>query len=177
MKKWKLLNKKPIFKSKWLALEHRIYELPDKRVENYYHLYRPNYVLILAINNKDRIVVEKQYRRGVDDFVYELPAGWIDKNEDPLKTAIRELKEETGFIGKGEIVAELYPQPAFCSMKAYVAILKINSISLKSPKTSKDENIKIELIKIDKIKEMIKKGKIKDMGTISAILIYILKNT
>ena len=38
----------------------------------------------------------RQYRRGVDEVVYELPAGWVDAHESPLEAAMRELREETG---------------------------------------------------------------------------------
>ena len=56
--KWKLLGKKIIFESKWLTIEDRSYELPDgTKVDNYYHLNRPDYVLILALDEQDKLVV------------------------------------------------------------------------------------------------------------------------
>jgi 8-oxo-dGTP pyrophosphatase MutT (NUDIX family) len=167
-KKWKLLDKKNVFDSKWLSIEDRSYELPDgKIVEGYYHLNRPDYVLILAVDKDKRIVVEKQYRRGVDDFVYELPAGWINKEETPLDAAKRELLEETGFIGIGNKVFEIYPQPGFCSMKAYVVILKIQDRKVEE-KLEEDEALSYGLVDVDKIKKMIADNKIKDMGFLSA---------
>jgi ADP-ribose pyrophosphatase len=171
-KKWKLLGKKIVFESKWLTIEDRSYELPDgKKVDGYYHLLRPNYVLILAIDNKNKVVVERQYRRGVDDFVYELPAGWINGNESPVDAAKRELAEETGYVGEGGNVFEVYPQPGFSSMKAYVVILKIKDNKVRTNKED-DEFLSYELIDVEKIQVMLKKGEIKDMGFLSAMAVY-----
>lgn len=95
-KRWKLIKSKPLLQTKWISILKNDYELPDgKVVEGYYQLERPNYVLIVSIDSKKRLVVERNYRRGVNDFVYELPAGWVDKEESPKEAAERELKEET----------------------------------------------------------------------------------
>lgn len=53
-------------------------------------------VCILASDDKNRVVLVKQWRYPCNDFIYELPAGIIDNNETIHETAIREFKEETG---------------------------------------------------------------------------------
>ncbi|MBN1168923.1 NUDIX hydrolase [Candidatus Woesebacteria bacterium] len=169
-KRWKLLKSKPIFETKWMSLYSNDYELPNGKVaKDYFHLARPNYVLIIAIDDSDRIVVEKNYRRGVDDFVYELPAGWLDEGETPEEAAERELKEETGYIGKAEMVGELYPQPGFSSMKAYGALVRINKEDKGEQELGHDEHIDYELIDLDEVQKMLKDGKIKDMGFLSLL--------
>lgn len=171
-KKWELVDSKNVFESKWLTIEDRAYVLPDgRKVEGYYHLNRPDYVLILAVDDQNRIVVERQYRRGVDDFVYELPAGWINEGETPIETAKRELKEEVGYDGVEEHVFEIYPQPGFSSMKAYVVLLKIQGEQMMEHRDD-DEFLTHELMEFEKIREMIQAGKIKDMGFLSAIGLY-----
>lgn len=56
-------------------------------------------VLILPIDNRNKIVLIKQFRPNIGT-IYEVPAGAINKNEMPLQAAKRELKEEAGFIAK-----------------------------------------------------------------------------
>lgn len=166
--KWKLLNTKLIFSSKWLNLEERSYQLPDGKIaEGYYHVSRPDYVLVLALNEKNQIIVEHQYRRGGDDFFLELPAGWIDEGESPETAGLRELKEETGFAGKVEWVKELYAQPGFMSMRAYVVYIKITENQEHSQK--EDEFIKFDLVNLEKVVQMFKDGEIKDMGFAAAL--------
>lgn len=169
-KKWTLVKSKPVFESKWLSVFENDYKLPNgKELKNYYHLARPNYVLIIAIDKDKNIIVERNYRRGVDDFVYELPAGWIDEKETPDEAARRELAEETGYIAEVKILGEIYPQPSFSSMIAYVALAKIDHSLKDEQKLDHDEHIKYELISLRLIKQMIAEGKIKDMGFLSAL--------
>lgn len=167
--KWKLIKSKPVFKTKWLTILKNDYVFPGGKVaEGYYHLSRPDYVLLVAIDSDKNIIVEKNYRRGVDNFIYELPAGWIDDGETPQQAAKRELKEETGYVAHVDIVAEIYAQPGFSSMKAYVALAKIDKSIKGMQIMGIDENIKYELINMSLIKQMIIKGEIKDMGFLSA---------
>jgi len=70
---------------------------------------------IIRSNNweKAKTVLVKQYRPPLENYTIELPAGLIDENESPEKAAIRELKEETGFVGKIEDCKEWN---SFCMM-------------------------------------------------------------
>ena len=167
-KKWKLLNAEKVFDNKWLSLEKRSYELPTGVVKNdYFHLNRPDYALIVVLDEQRRLLVERQYRRGVDDFVYELPAGWIEKDESPIEAAKRELFEETGVNGHGDTCFEIYPQPGFSSMKAYVCILKIDTIG--TAQVDEDEDISTMWIALEEVQKMVKESKIKDMGFLAAL--------
>lgn len=169
-KKWKLIKSKPVFESKWLTILENDYELPDgSKGEGYYHLSRPNYVLVIAIDKDNKIVVEENYRRGVDDFVYELPAGWVDEGESPKQAAERELKEEAGYSGEVKILGGIYAQPGFSSMKAFVATAKIDHSLKGDQELGHDEHIDYKLIDLEKVREMIQEGEIKDMGFLSAM--------
>jgi 8-oxo-dGTP pyrophosphatase MutT (NUDIX family) len=149
-------------------LEKRSYKLPIGLVkDDYFHLSRPDYVLIVVLDEQGRLLVERQYRRGVDDFVYELPAGWIEEGESPIEAAKRELLEETSVNGSGDTCFELYPQPGFSSMKAYVCILKINTIG--TAHVGDDEDISTMWMPLEEVQKMVKESKIKDMGFLAAL--------
>lgn len=169
IKKWKLVTSEKVFETKYLNIEKRSYELPTgKLVEDYYHINRSNYVLIIARNKKGEILLEKNYRRGVDEILIELPAGWVEKDEDPISAALRELKEETGFTGKARLLGEIYPQPAFMGQCAYVILIELGkTISMKD--LDEDENTEISFVNLNLLDEMIKKGEIKDMGLLCAL--------
>lgn len=174
MNKWKLISSKPIFESKWLTLKNNSYDIGNGQIRpDYYHIDRPDYVLIIAIDKAGKIAVVRQYRRGVDEILFELPAGWIEKDETPVQAAERELREETGFKGKGVLLGKLNPQPAFMSMRANVVLVQIES-EFTAENVSGDEVIEKHLFDINKIKEMITNGEINDMGFVSAINLYLL---
>jgi len=169
-KKWKLVKSKPVFESKWLSVLENDYELPDgKEAKGYYHLSRPDYILVIAIDKGNNVVVERNYRRGVDDFVYELPAGWVEANETVEQAATRELLEETGYAAEVKILGKIYPQPGFCSMLAYVAMARIDESQKGKQALGQDEDVKYELINLRQIKQMVARGEIKDMGFLSAL--------
>lgn len=170
MKSWRILESTAILKSKWLSLYNHTYELPNGKIgKDYYHINKPNYTLIVAVNDKNEIVLEKNYRRGVKRVLIELPAGYINKGETARHSAKRELKEETGYECRTILVKKIYPTPSFCSMKAFVVLAKITSNIPSATHLEKDEQIKVFTAGIDEINSMIQNGKIRDMGMISAI--------
>jgi ADP-ribose pyrophosphatase len=175
MKKWKLLSSKLIFESKWLTLKDNTYELPNGQIqEKYYHIDKHHCVVIIAVKD-DCIAVIQQYRRGVDEVLYELPAGLIDSEESVIDTALRELKEETGYTGEAIFLNSCPAQPAFLSMKSNFIFVKITGEE--KQKLEGDEDIKVKLIPKPQIDKMIRKGEITDLSFIAGMYLYeLLKN-
>jgi len=165
LKKWKLLKKENIFISKYLGADKSAYELPNGSViEDWYTFSRGNFVLVVAVNSKNEVLIIKQYRAAADDFIYELPAGWIDENETPLEAGIRELKEEAGFIGDGKSYGPFYVLPGTSEINSHVAVLNIDEKLTVDVSRDEDEDIELSFVSIEKINEMILNGEIKDEG-------------
>ena len=73
-------------------------ELPNgKVIDDFYTLWQPDWVLILARTKEGKWVMTEQYRHGTGKITLEFPAGIIDKGETPKEAAIRELQEECGY--------------------------------------------------------------------------------
>lgn len=79
---------------------------------------KPDGVIIYSIygEKKDRMVLVRQYRFSIDDYVYELPAGLVDEGEDYAAAGKRELKEETGLDFHPLQVDEMYHKPFFTTI-------------------------------------------------------------
>lgn len=79
---------------------------------------QPNGVIIYSLygENKDKVVLIRQYRYPLDDYIYEFPAGLVEKNEDFLEGAIREMKEETGLYFEPLHVKEYFSKPFFTTV-------------------------------------------------------------
>jgi ADP-ribose pyrophosphatase len=133
-------------------------------------------VVILAVDKskskKDPwIVMEHQYRHAAKQYLWELPAGKLEPNEDPLLGAQRELEEETGYRAKKwKPLVEYYGSPGFLgeSMKVFLA----EGLMAGDAHPEDDEDIEFRLVKLSEIVEMIEKGAIKDGKTLCSVLLY-----
>jgi ADP-ribose pyrophosphatase len=133
-------------------------------------------VVILAVdkskNKKDPwIVMEHQYRHAAKQYLWELPAGKLEPDEDPLIGAQRELEEETGYRAKKwKPLVEYYGSPGFLgeSMKVFLA----EGLMAGDAHPEDDEDIEFRLVKLSEIVEMIEKGAIKDGKTLCSVLLY-----
>lgn len=95
---WKSLSRFYPLRNRWIAVCAESLETEaGLRIEPYYTLEYPDFVHVLAITAKGRILITRQYRHGFGRDMLELPGGMQDSHEaDPVVTARRELEEETG---------------------------------------------------------------------------------
>ena len=98
MKPWKLLSSEFLVDAPWLKVAKEKCELPNgKVIDDFYTLWQPDWVLILARTTDCKWVMTEQYRHGTGKIALEFPAGIIDRGETPEEAAIRELQEECGY--------------------------------------------------------------------------------
>lgn len=129
-------------------------------------------VCILFVKD-NKVLLEKQYRYAYDEVLYELPAGKIEKGEDPYYAAIREFEEETGYkILKIKPYGEMYPTCGYSNEIIYLYLAE--EVSEGKINLDEDENIDLEFIEIEKIKDMILNNQIKDAKTICLISKYLM---
>jgi 8-oxo-dGTP pyrophosphatase MutT (NUDIX family) len=98
MAPWKVLGKKYILKTPWLNVRQDHVLLPNgTELDDFYVLEYCHWVCIIAETVDGKFLIEKQYRYGIDKECYELCAGIVENDEEPLVAAKRELLEETGY--------------------------------------------------------------------------------
>lgn len=112
---WTTLSTEYLHREPWLTLRRDRVRLPGGRViEDYYVQEFPPWVNVVAVRTDGRIVLIRQYRHGIGEVHYELPAGVHDhEGESLLEAARRELREETGYGGgRWRRLMELSANPA-----------------------------------------------------------------
>ena len=120
--------------------------------------------VMMPVDEKGRILLVRQYRLPARRFLWELPAGSVDPGEKPLKTARRELVEETGYRAKKWTkLAEFYPSPGFLSEK--MTIYLATGLTAGEAKPMEDERIATRWFTAKEIDDMIRTGKILDAKT------------
>lgn len=111
----KIVDTKRTAVSPWIELLARDVQLsPGAPTETYYAISQPTYLAAIAVTPDDRILLVRQYRPAIERFSLELPAGLLEKNEDPQEAIIRELLEETGYPSES---VELIGKTATCSSR------------------------------------------------------------
>jgi len=129
-------------------------------------------VVILAIeetSSEPRILLERQYRHAAQDFLWELPAGRIDKGERDLAAAKRELLEETGYTAKSwRRILRFYASPGFVAET--MAIFLACGLHPGTAQPEADEVIEVSFVPLSRAVRMVVSGKIRDGKTISGVL-------
>lgn len=98
MKKWKTLDSEFLVDAPWLKVAKEKCELPNgKVIDDFYTLWQPDWVLILARTKDGKWIMTEQYRHGTGGLEVEFPAGIINAGESPEQAALRELQEECGY--------------------------------------------------------------------------------
>ena len=125
----------------------------------------------ILIKVDDKFIIERQYRYAFDEEMYELPAGKLEENEEPLEAAKRECLEETGYRPVEMIhLGDMYPT---CGYSNEVIHLYYCPKSLKEERhLDQDEFIDLMFLSMEEIEEMIKKSLIKDSKILSALSLY-----
>ncbi|MDW7667606.1 MAG: NUDIX hydrolase [Bacillota bacterium] len=167
----KTIKEESIYKGKILELKVLDVELPDKETSKREIVINADAVVVIAFDKDNNLFFVKQYRKAIEDYLLELPAGKIDPGESPKETAKRELAEEIGYTSeKMELLFSIYSSPGFSKEKIYV--YKASNLIEKSIECDDDEFIEIIKLPYDQVLEDIKENKIEDSKTVSAVLYY-----
>ncbi len=167
------MKKKKIFEGKILGLS--VYEglIEGRKVKREMIEHR-GAAAMLAFDEKQKVILVKQHRFP-HGYVLEIPAGTLEKRENLLKCANRELEEETGYRAKKmSPLITYYPSIGYNTevIHCFVAtgLKKISDLSLDD-----DEILSVVKMDLKKLLKMIKTGKIQDSKTICAVLTYAAK--
>jgi ADP-ribose pyrophosphatase len=127
-------------------------------------------VAVVALDDRQRVVLVKQYRHAVRGLVVEIPAGKLDGAEDPLEGAQRELREETGFrAGRFERLGNFYPAPAWSTELVYLYLAA--ELTPGPAQLEADEAIELLHVPLREAIELIHSGTIVDGKTVAALLL------
>jgi ADP-ribose pyrophosphatase len=143
--------------------------LPNQKHSTREYLGHPGAAAVLPFVDAENILLVKQYRYPVDQITLELPAGKMEKGEDPLEAVKRELKEETGYSAQKFVkLLAFYPSTAFSNELLHV--WKAYDLTKGEQNPDEDEFVANEIMPFEKALEFIKSGKIIDSKTIIALL-------
>ena len=166
--KEKTLSQKEIFSGRILRVHVDEVRLPNGETSSREVVEHPGGVCIAALDGEELLFV-KQFRYPYGKVILELPAGKLDKGEEPLHCGIRELKEETGAVGRDYLfLGENYPSPGYCAESIYLYATRVDHFE----EQHLDENEFLDVLRIplDKAVRMCLANEIPDAKTQLAVL-------
>ena len=160
--------------SKWLTLVERDVKFSKEEAVETYHSVRPyDYVSILAVTRDLKIPLVQQYRPSLESQSLELPGGLLDSNDTPEKTALIELREETGLITPSiKPLGVLSPDPGRLDNRFYCFYApnaEIDSTAII------EQRIKLFSTDVEELRQMVLDGRFTSCPQISLLALASLR--
>jgi len=162
-----------IYHGRILDLAREVHSMPDNRESSFEIIHHPGGAAALPILEDGRLLLIRQFRPAIQDYIYEIPAGRLEIGETPASCVERELQEEIGYRpGHLESLGYVYSSVGFCNEQIHLFI----ATDLQQTQTAHepDEFIEPLVVTLDDALEMISAGTITDAKTQIALLRYAL---
>jgi 8-oxo-dGTP pyrophosphatase MutT (NUDIX family) len=129
----------------------------------------PGAAAVVAVDSSRRVCVVRQYRHGVQDFLWEIPAGKLDVGEPAEVCAVRELAEETGVAATRWTSLGLFiPAPGIFTELIHLYLAQDLKIGSSNPDA--DEELELKWLPLDEAIGLVQRGEWNDGKTALGLL-------
>jgi ADP-ribose pyrophosphatase len=166
----KTLHSEEIFSGKVISLHLQEVELPNGKHGKREIIKHPGAVAILAITDDKKVVMVEQFRKALERTIVEIPAGKLEKGEEPALCARRELEEETGYeCASLEWLTSFYTSPGFADEIVHVYVATGLTKKENAAALDEDEFVNLEELTLEEAIQYVKEQKIYDAKTTFAV--------
>jgi ADP-ribose pyrophosphatase len=137
------------------------FELPNGEQQDFYIKREGPAAAILALTSDNEVILVRHYRPGPQQILLELPGGYVDPDEDPAVSAARELKEETGYEGKLELVTSSLDD-AYSTMQRFCFVATACRKVTEAQQTP-TETVEVVLMPLEKFRLHLRSGQLTDI--------------
>lgn len=131
-------------------------------------VHHPGASAVVTVDAQGRLVMERQFRYALQETLLEIPAGKLDKGEDPLVCAQRELEEETGYKAKAwTYLGTIATSPGFCDEVIHLYLAR--ELEMGQTNWDADEYVELEYFTLAELMVALKEERIKDAKSLAAI--------
>lgn len=167
----KKLSSETVYDGKILKLDVDDVELPDGRKAKRECIRHSGGAAVLCVVD-GRVLLVRQYRYLYGKAILEIPAGKIERGEDPALAAKRELEEETGYAADVVPLLDIYPTPGYTDEIIHIYLAVDCKESLKNPDDG--EFVETYSYELSEVADMIERGEICDAKTVAAVYKYLI---
>jgi ADP-ribose pyrophosphatase len=166
----KTIRKEKIFNGKVVQLYVEDVQLPNGKTSKREVIKHPGAVAIIPITKEGKLVLVRQYRKALERVLIEIPAGKLEKGEEPLATAQRELEEETGYRAQSmRHIVSFYTSPGFADELIHLYMAEGLEKLEDAASLDEDEFVDILEVTLEEALEMLEKREIYDAKTAYAL--------
>jgi len=167
--KEEIISTETIFDGRILHLRVHTVRLPNGRQSKRELIQHQGAVAIVALDETQHILLVKQYRIGTGSDTYEIPAGVLEPDEDPLDAVARELREETGYRPLNlESLGGIYVSPGYST--EYIHLFYSSKLEKAPLEQDTDEFVESLRIPLNEALAMIELGEINEAKSVVALL-------
>jgi ADP-ribose pyrophosphatase len=127
-------------------------------------------VVLVPVDDDGNVLLVRQYRHAVGQWLLELPAGGIDGGESPEEAAQRELREETGHRGSLTRIGGMFLAPGYSD--EYQHVFAATGLAEDALEADEDEEIELERVPLERALQLIDQGEIRDAKSLAALMLY-----
>jgi ADP-ribose pyrophosphatase len=129
----------------------------------------PGAAAVVPLDAANRVCLVRQYRHGVEDFLWEIPAGKLDPGESPEVCAVRELREETGIVAsRWTALGSYLPSPGILNEIIHLYLARDLAVGTATPDA--DEDLELQWLPLSVALERVLVGEWNDGKTIAALV-------
>jgi len=173
IKKWKFIDREPLLNHPRMKIVEDSVELPTGKITKYIREAPVSHssVTVIAINNENEILIQREYSYPPNEIMYQLPGGKMNIDEDVILAANRELSEESGYTAEDcTVLGWFYVNNRRSDAKQHVVLCK--NIKIEKLQEDEEEFIESEWFSNTEINELIKDGKIVNMNMLAALQLF-----
>lgn len=175
MEEFKRLNRELKYKGALVNMYSDTIAVPNGNIAHWDFIHHDGAAAVVPVREDGKLLMVRQYRNALDRVTLEIPAGKVDRPDEPkIECAYRELEEETGYrCDQLEYLISLNTTVALCDelIEVYVA----RNLKPSHQHLDEDEFVDVEAYDLDELCRMIFEGELRDGKTVAAILAYKVK--
>ena len=167
---YEIQNRDVAYQGRAFEVERLTVRLPDGVTKVFDLVQHSPSITVIPVTNDGQILFVRQYRMGAEEMLLELPAGVLEKDEDPQEGARRELREETGMdAGELKLLGSAYLAPGYSSELMYFFLGR--QLSPAPLAQDEDEFIQLESLSIEDSLRLARSGEFHDSKTLAALFL------
>lgn len=173
---WNTIGSHTAFANRWLSVQLDEVELPNGGRYEYTRLVPGGTgVGVIGLNEAGEVLLEREYRHGVGDVIWQLPGGLTDDGEDLQSAGLRELLEETGYAPRRvsadtvRYLGAVWDNPALGPGRSHIYAAR-DLVKVADPRRDLHEHLSLHWVSMDWLRDSIRFGEIQDRVVIAAVL-------